>query len=62
MSGHYDICRHNNVLEDIKGISEGRQCNTFAHSDKSVKLGRQVHVTLLLDKINGSTLGNKRFR
>ena len=34
----------------------------FAHSDKSVKLGRHVHWTLLFDKTNGSTLGNKWFR
>ena len=34
----------------------------FPHSDKSVKLGRHVHWTLLFDKTNGSTLGNKCFR
>ena len=34
----------------------------FAHSDKSVKLGRHVHWTLLFGKTNGSTLGNKCFR
>ena len=31
----------------------------FAHSAKSVKLGTNVHWTLLFDNINGSNLGNK---
>ena len=31
------------------------------HIRISVKLGRQVHVTLVFDQINGSTLGNKCF-
>ena len=43
-------------------VKDGSVTNQFAHSDKSVKLGRQVHVTLLLDEINGSNLGNKCFR
>ena len=52
-----------NVINDeVFNSSEGRWCNKFAHSDKSVKRGRQVHVTLLFDKIKGSTLEIKCFR
>ena len=41
------------------GVNMGAK---FAHSAKSVKFGTQVKMTLLLDTINGSTLGNKCFR
>ena len=39
------------LLRPIFNCSEGRYCNTFAHSDKSVKLARQVDVTLLFKSL-----------